>query len=214
MGIIHTAKRHIKEELCKKIRAEREFDENRQLSTAELTAIHRDAEKQAKEMNLNQVCLCFQAYVRHEADNSWVKICDPIYSKTVNNMKSALTGELRITRMSTYTSLVTGGQEVFMFVEKVCKSKSNKWQWRKEFTVRTSIRRYDVIATTNVKPCQTRSKTIAKTLISCFQITSKSDSSSWTRMDQRFGKISVSSTRQMCIINTGLCWRLLHIRSH
>ena len=123
MGIIHTAKRHIKEELCKKIRAEREFEENRPLSAAELATIHRDAEKQSKEMNLNQVCLCFQAYVKHEVDNTWVKICEPIYSNVVNNMKSALTGELRITRMSTYTSQVSGGQEVFMFVEKVCKSK-------------------------------------------------------------------------------------------
>lgn len=123
MGIIHTAKRYIKEELCKKIRAETEFEENRQLSANELSTIQRDAEKLSKEMNLNQVCLCFQAYIKHEIDQNWIKICEPVYSKIVNNMKSALTGELRITRMSTYTSQASGGQEVFMFVEKVCKSK-------------------------------------------------------------------------------------------
>lgn len=122
MGIIHTAKKHIREELCKKIRGEREFEENRVLSPEEILAIQRDAENQSKEMNLNQVCLCFQAYIKHEADNLWVKICNPIYSNVINNMKSALTGELRITRMSTYTSPCSGNQEVFMFVEKVCKS--------------------------------------------------------------------------------------------
>lgn len=123
MGIIHTAKRYIKDELCKKIRAETEFEENRQISVSESAAIQREAEKLSKEMNLNQVCLCFQAYIKNEVDHNWLKICEPVYSKIVNNMKSALTGELRITRMSTYTSQVSGGQEVFMFVEKVCKSK-------------------------------------------------------------------------------------------
>lgn len=123
MGIIHTAKRYIKEELCKKIRAEKEFLENRQLSPNEVAAINRDSEKQSKEMNLNQVCLCFQAFVKHENNNKWEMICEPVYSNVVNNMKSALTGELRITRMSKYTSTVSGGEEVFMFVEKVCKSK-------------------------------------------------------------------------------------------
>lgn len=122
MGIIHTAKRHIKDALYKKLRAEHEFSENRKLTTADLAAIQRDAEKQSKEMNLNQVCLCFQAYIRNEVDNMWIKICDPVYSNVVNNLKSALFGELRITRMSTYTSQASGGQEVFMFVEKVCKS--------------------------------------------------------------------------------------------
>ena len=73
-------------------------------------------------MNLNQVCLCFQAYYRNEADNRWEKICEPVYSNTINNMKSALTGELRITRMSSMASLAAGGEEIYLFVEKVCKS--------------------------------------------------------------------------------------------
>ena len=37
--------------------------------------------------------------------------------------ESALTGELKICRLSTTVSGVDGGEEVFMFVEKVCKSK-------------------------------------------------------------------------------------------
>lgn len=107
----------------KKISDEKQFEMDRVLTKAEEDAIERDAEKQSKEMNLNQVCLSFQAFIRNDADNKWVKLCEPVYSNVVNNMKSALTGELRITRMSTYTSPVEGKQEVFMFVEKVCKSK-------------------------------------------------------------------------------------------
>lgn len=123
LGIIHTAKKQIKAELFRKIRAEREFEKSDVLTQAELDTIKREIETQSKEMNLNQVCLCFQAFIRDDARNVWVKICDPVYSTVINNMKSALTGELRITRMSTFTSPASGGQEVFMFVEKVCKSK-------------------------------------------------------------------------------------------
>lgn len=104
------------------MRAEREFEGNRALTDAELSAIERDAEKQSKEMNLNQVCLGFQAFIKNEAENKWFKLGDPVYSTVVNNMKSALTGELKIIRMSTRTSPASGGQEIFMFVEKVCKS--------------------------------------------------------------------------------------------
>jgi nuclear factor NF-kappa-B p105 subunit len=126
MGIIHTAKRNIKDELFKKMRAEREFELGRQLTTAELNPIKSEAERQAKEMNLNQVCLCFQAYVKNEATNLWSKLGDPVYSITVNNLKSALYGGLKITRMSCFTSEAKGGQEIFMFVEKLCKSKLHR----------------------------------------------------------------------------------------
>lgn len=123
MGIIHTAKKNIKEELYRKLRQERDFEGKRILTENEISAIQRDADKQSKEMNLNQVCLCFQAFLKNETDNTMDKICEPVYSSVINNMKSALTGELRITRMSKYVSSVQGGEEIFMFVEKVCKSK-------------------------------------------------------------------------------------------
>lgn len=122
LGIIHTAKKHIKEELFKKILAEQEFAKNREMTTAEKLEIKKSTETQFKEMNLNQVCLCFQAFIKDEVENVWVTICLPVYSNVINNMKSALTGELRITRMSAFAGPASGGQEVFMFVEKVCKS--------------------------------------------------------------------------------------------
>lgn len=126
MGIIHTAKRHIKAELSVKMRLEKEFELNRQLTLAEISAIEKEAGKQSKEMNLNQACLCFQAFIKNEVDNNWVRICDPIYSNVVNNLKSAPYGLLKISRMSTCNSPAKGGQEVFMFVEKVCKSKNDE----------------------------------------------------------------------------------------
>ncbi|CAO1332555.1 unnamed protein product [Diamesa tonsa] len=123
MGIIHTAKRYIKNELFKKKKAEKEFEFFPvQLTQSEINELDREAERETKIMNLNQVCLCFQAYYRNDAGNRWEKICEPVYSNTINNMKSALTGELRITRMSSMASLAAGGEEIFLFVEKVCKN--------------------------------------------------------------------------------------------
>lgn len=125
MGIIHTTKTNIGDALFKKICSEIQRDENRPLEQREIDSIRNDAKKQAKEMNLNQVCLCFKAYIHNEMKNSWHQVGAPVYSKVIKNMKSAGTGELRITRMSVCTSKVSGGQEVFMFVEKVCKSECN-----------------------------------------------------------------------------------------
>lgn len=108
---------HIEEELVKKWESEAKWN----LIQFDGEKIRRKASEQAKEMNLNQVCLCFQALARDER-GFWMRICDPVFSNTINNVKSALVGELKICRMSTFTSSCTGGQEVFLFVEKVCKS--------------------------------------------------------------------------------------------
>lgn len=102
---------------------DKEFEYNRQLTSEEHREIYNFAKSLSKNMNLNQVCLCFRAYIKNEVDNTWTSICDPVYSDPINNLKSALVGELKICRMSTFTSPCNGGQEVFLFVEKVCKSK-------------------------------------------------------------------------------------------
>lgn len=120
MGIIHTAKKHIVEELIVKKEREKKFELGRQLTTREISQIKLNAEKEAKAMNLNQVCLGFQAF-GIQNDGSWVKICEPVFSKPINNMKSALTGELKISRMSASTSSAAGHEDLFLFVEKVGK---------------------------------------------------------------------------------------------
>uniref|UniRef100_A0A182LVB2 RHD domain-containing protein n=2 Tax=Anopheles culicifacies TaxID=139723 RepID=A0A182LVB2_9DIPT len=122
MGIIHTAKKFIADELYKKLRKHRLCDLNREPTEREEQQMQKDAAAMARTMNLNQVCLCFQAYRVEPGTGRWVPLCEPVYSNPINNMKSALTGELKICRLSTTVSGVDGGEEVFMFVEKVCKN--------------------------------------------------------------------------------------------
>ncbi|XP_065361070.1 nuclear factor NF-kappa-B p110 subunit [Calliphora vicina] len=117
MGIIHTAKKFIVEELLKKKRKRlgREV-----LTTKEDQELHKQTEKEAKDMNLNQVRLCFEAF-RVEENKSYTPIAAPVYSNPINNRKSAQTGELRITRLSIATGNVAGGDDLILLVEKVSK---------------------------------------------------------------------------------------------
>lgn len=120
MGIIHTAKKDIINELVPKMRRLQEYETQRDLTQMELERIKKRAAEEAKTMNLNQACLCFQAF---GVNNSgvWGELCKPVYSQPINNIKSALTGELKICRVSTNVSASTGGQEVYLLVEKVNK---------------------------------------------------------------------------------------------
>lgn len=118
MGIIHTARKFIEAELYAKFQARREFEKT---APIEEEVLKNWAKREASEMNLNQVCLCFEAFEKR--GNDWIRICEPIYSKSINNMKSALTGELKITRLSSIVGNPSGGEEIFMFVEKVGKSR-------------------------------------------------------------------------------------------
>ncbi|XP_058166663.1 nuclear factor NF-kappa-B p110 subunit [Anopheles ziemanni] len=122
MGIIHTAKKFIAPELYKKLRKHRLTRDNREPTEREEKQMQDDAAQMARTMNLNQVCLCFQAFEVDPATSQWKPLTEPVYSNAINNMKSALTGELKICRLSTTFSSVDGGEEVFMFVEKVCKN--------------------------------------------------------------------------------------------
>ncbi|XP_008551404.1 nuclear factor NF-kappa-B p100 subunit isoform X2 [Microplitis demolitor] len=126
MGIIHTAKKHIKDELIKKLRAE-VLERNRRidptittLNVREETQIKMDAEGAQKWMDLNSVALSFQAFVPNE-NGVMTPITKPVYSLTINNLKSALTGELKICRIDKYVSSCDGNEEVFLLVEKVGK---------------------------------------------------------------------------------------------
>lgn len=46
------------------------------------------AENEAKNMNLNKVCLCFEAF--HCIDDNWVSICEPVLSNPINNMSESI----------------------------------------------------------------------------------------------------------------------------
>ncbi|XP_078050325.1 nuclear factor NF-kappa-B family member relish [Augochlora pura] len=126
MGIIHTAKKFVKEELIKKMRLqaiEKKKRENRidTLTTREEAQIKHDADTYQKCVNLNSVALCFEAFMLNER-NVMVPIPNCIvYSNPINNLKSALTGELKICRIDKHSGSVEGGEEIFLLVEKVGK---------------------------------------------------------------------------------------------
>lgn len=125
MGIIHTARKNIKDEIVRKLRAEvleerKRSNFNATLSLRDDAQIKADAERYQKIINLNTVTLCFQAFIKDQ-HNVMRSITTPVYSNPINNLKSALTGELKICRIDKYTSSCEGGEEVFILVEKVSK---------------------------------------------------------------------------------------------
>ncbi|XP_063218198.1 nuclear factor NF-kappa-B p100 subunit isoform X2 [Bacillus rossius redtenbacheri] len=126
MGIIHTAKKHVVDELVKKKRCrliEKYRAQNRDITilpTRDDCTIRAEAEAEAKRLNLNSVSLCFEAFEQDSAGNL-LPLCEPVFSSSINNMKSALTGELKICRIDRHASSCVGGDEVFILVEKVGK---------------------------------------------------------------------------------------------
>ncbi|XP_058793085.1 nuclear factor NF-kappa-B p100 subunit-like isoform X2 [Phymastichus coffea] len=124
MGIIHTAKKNIKEEIVRKRKIEkieekrRQNQENPIITTKEDLEMKNEAEKAQKWMNLNSVCLCFQGFCYNENDVLY-PLTEKIYSRPINNLKSALTGELKICRIDKHTSSCDGNEEVWLLVEKV-----------------------------------------------------------------------------------------------
>nr|AIN39624.1 BdRelish [Bactrocera dorsalis] len=121
MGIIHTAKKFIFDELLNKKMNRLKFELARdELTTKEVQELHKETEKESKEMNLNQVRLCFEAF-KVEDDDTYTRIAAPVYTNPINNRKSAQTGELRICRLSIATGSVSGGDDLILLVEKVSK---------------------------------------------------------------------------------------------
>lgn len=94
MGIIHTARRYIEEELYGKLLAQLEFKAGRLATQLEEESLKKRAKKEAADMNLNQVSLCFEAFQR--INSEWVQICAPVYSTPINNMSKSI---IRIARL-------------------------------------------------------------------------------------------------------------------
>ncbi|XP_055902167.1 nuclear factor NF-kappa-B p110 subunit-like [Eupeodes corollae] len=123
MGIIHTAKKDVAKELLQKKIHKQKFDLQRDgMSTHEIKSLRDEADREAKLMNLNQVCLCFEAFECTDDTKQFKRICEPVYSNPINNLKSALTGELKICRLSIYTGSVEGNDDLILLVEKVNKN--------------------------------------------------------------------------------------------
>lgn len=128
--LISFSSEDIKHELKEKMIREKLWQLQRDvLSDPEMDEIESRATEYSKDMNLNQVCLCFEAFAWN--GSQWLKICEPVFSNTINNMKSSQVGELKICRMSKCQSPATGGEEIFLFVEKV--SRGMKGNYMKNF---------------------------------------------------------------------------------
>lgn len=125
MAIIHTAKKNVKDELAKKLQwrvldERRKQNPNATLHFRDEAEIRTKVESYHKYVNLNSVALCFEAFIPGE-NGIMSRIAEPVYSHAINNLKSALTGELKICRMDKSTGSVEGREEIFIFVEKVSK---------------------------------------------------------------------------------------------
>ncbi|XP_039276689.1 nuclear factor NF-kappa-B p110 subunit isoform X2 [Nilaparvata lugens] len=120
--IIHTAKKVLVDELLgkKKRIAEARFTQKLNIEEKLLGKMRLEAEQDAKGMNMNSVSLKFEAFSL--VNQQYIQICEPVYSQPINNMKSHVTGQLRICRLSKFYSSCEGGEEILLFVEKVGKN--------------------------------------------------------------------------------------------
>lgn len=84
MGIIHTARRFIEDELYEKLVAKAEFEAGRKLTKYEEDVWRSKAKKHSTDINLNQVSLCFEAYER--SNGKWIPLCKPVFSTPINNL--------------------------------------------------------------------------------------------------------------------------------
>merc|ERR1712038_528728 len=92
------------------------------LTDAEELQLKNDAGKMGKEMSgkLNTVLLGFEAF-RVENGGIYYPLCSMAFTNPINNLKNPSTGELKICRISSYAGSVAGGDEVFIFIERVKK---------------------------------------------------------------------------------------------
>ncbi|CAG9760975.1 unnamed protein product [Ceutorhynchus assimilis] len=123
MGIIHTPRRNVVVELSKKMLVlKKELiarceGMRRELTANEIEEIRVLAVRKSRDINLNAVCLRFDAFfVRNGILYS---ICPPIFSHGIINLRSPLTGDLKIVRMNRCVSHAEGGEEIFLLVERL-----------------------------------------------------------------------------------------------
>lgn len=84
MGIIHTTRRYIEDELFEKLVAKLEFECGHALTEEQYDSLREKAKKHSPDMNFNQVTLCFEAY--KQINRQWMPLCEPVFSKPINNL--------------------------------------------------------------------------------------------------------------------------------
>ena len=128
LGIIHTSRRHIDETLfnrIKKVYLEQKGKNNNDnqpyLTDSEEVQLKSDAANMGKEVThkLNTVVLGFEAF--RVENGIYIPLCAMAFTNPINNLKNPSTGELKICRISAFSGSVSGGDEIFIFIERVKK---------------------------------------------------------------------------------------------
>jgi len=132
LGIIHTSRKYIDETLFNRIKkvfleqkGAQHNSQNPQLNDAEELQLKSDAAAMGKKVTdkLNTVVLGFEAFrVEH---GIYRPLCSMAFSNPINNLKNPSTGELKICRISAFAGSVNGGDEIFIFIERVKKGDIN-----------------------------------------------------------------------------------------
>ena len=128
LGIVNTRKKNFEETLfcrIKKVYLEQKGkkmnDNQPDLTDPEEVQLMSDAANQARELTdkLNTVVLGFEAF-RLE-DGIFLPLCEMAFTNPIKNQKNPSTGELKVFRISALSGSVSGGDEIFIFVERVKK---------------------------------------------------------------------------------------------
>lgn len=133
LGIVHMSKKDLKKELLRKkeimLMEELKRDDDlsclgdemlKRVLKEKMPQLEKEAKIEAGKIDPNKVKLCFQAFCRGPLGQVF-HVCEEIFSDTIQNMKSAETGELKICRMDRVAGCCSGKDEIFILVEKVCK---------------------------------------------------------------------------------------------
>ena len=128
LGIIHTARRFNDETIFNRIRkvfleqkGAKEGNPYAVMTDADEMQLKSDAAKMGKEITdkLNTVVLGFEAF-KVEA-GIYYPLCSMAFTNPINNLKNPSTGDLKICRISAFVGSVSGGDEIFIFIERVKK---------------------------------------------------------------------------------------------
>jgi len=153
LGIIHTSRRFIDETIFNRIKkvfleqkGAKNGDQFPRLTDAEELTLKADAARMGKEITdkLNTVVLGFEAF--RVENGIYYPLCSMAFTNAINNLKNPSTGELKICRISAFSGSVTGGDEIFIFIERVKKgdievkffqldeNEERSWESKAQFT--------------------------------------------------------------------------------
>lgn len=106
ISISHTPRKEMAEVYATKKLAHRQLDLGRELTIEERKELTDSVSRDLKEINLNRVCLGFEAFTENE-DGSLVQICDPVYTHDIKNLSKSYSIQLIKKRFSVISCLIS-----------------------------------------------------------------------------------------------------------